>query len=64
MKPKTPKYTREAVARYQAKKYTLQVRVDVELKPRLEAVGLNAAAVRDLVLEELERREAENPCKY
>ena len=54
---KVPSYTKKAIDTYRKKHYFMQVRFDKSIKDRLEAVGLTAAAVSDLVLKELEKRE-------
>lgn len=54
---KVPTYTKNAIDRYRAKHYFMQVRFNKDIKTRLDAVGLTASAVSDLVLKELEKRE-------
>lgn len=54
---KVPIYTKRAIDKYRKKHYFMQVRFDRSMKERLEVAGLTAAAVADLVIKELEKRE-------
>ena len=56
---KTPIYTKRAIDNYRKKRYFMQVNFPAEYKQRLIDAGLNASEVQKIILEELQRREAE-----
>ena len=56
---KTPEYIKKAVSDYRKRHYFIQVAIPMEYKERLQAVGISGTVAKNLILEELERREAE-----
>ena len=54
---KTPEYVKKSVNKYRDKHDIIQLTLEKGLKDRLKAAGISTADIRELIMNELEKRE-------